>query len=299
MGLLDLFKDKSNSIEPQFDKFEPFKRLQKQDFAFRPTSYETWQGGKMVDSGKTNSIINAKVVSVDGDEKMEVTFNDSKLNNELVNINIFDEFVTSNDRLQLITIPNETNSQNMGIHMFQMIIGATRHQKNFNSNEPYCCNLFLLKGKIAKVTFSYSNPEKLVEFYSEQQDDDNEGLDLESLEFVFHSSDHLRYENGRHVSGPHGGAPRAIKVEPNISGNEGYTVTMFNTDGGQAVVQMAPKQMKLVKADSEKLELKGYGYDQEGSSFADYGLTVFLDRQNIEKCILHMYDRGVDIEYLT
>ena len=37
MGLFDLFKNKSNSNEPTFDKFEPFQSLQKQDFAFRPT----------------------------------------------------------------------------------------------------------------------------------------------------------------------------------------------------------------------------------------------------------------------
>lgn len=299
MGLFDNFKDKSKSSEPKFDKFEPLKSLQKKDFAFRPTRYETWKGGKMIDSGNTNSIINARVVKIDEDEKIEVTFNDPKLNNELANKNIYDEFLTAHDRLQLITIPNETNSQNMGIQMFKMTIGATRMHKNFKSNEPYCCNLFLLNGKIAKVTFSYSNPEKLVEFYSEQQDEDKKDLDLKGLEFVFHSSDHLRYENGRHVSGPHGGAPRAIKVEPNISGNEGFTVTMFNTTGGQAVVQMAPKQMKLIRADNKKIEMKGYGYDQMGSSFADYGLTIFLEGQRIEKCILHMYDRGFDIEYLT
>lgn len=298
MGLFDFLKNKSNSNEPTFDKFEPFQSLQKQDFAFRPTRYETWKGGKMIDSGKTRSVINAKVVSIDGDEKMEVSFNDTKLNNELANINIYDEFITATDRLQLITIPNETNSENMGIQMFKMTIGATRHRKNFNSNEPYCCNLFMQNGRIAKVTFSYSSPEKLIEFYSEQQDEDDETMDLESLEFVFHSSDHLRYENGKHVSGPHGGAPRAIKVEPNINGNEGYTVTMFNTEGGQAVVQMAPKQMKITKVDNEKIELKGYGYDQMGGSFADYGLTVFHDDGNIEKCVLHMYDRRVDIEYL-
>lgn len=130
-----------------------------------------------------------------------------------------------------------------------------------------------------------------------QESDNSESEELE-LDFVFHSSDHLRYENGRHVSGPHGGAPRAVKVEANISGNQGYTVTMFNTDGGQAVVQMAPKQMKLIGADSEKIQLKGYGRDQMGASFADYGLTIFHDNGNIEKCVLHMYDRGVDIEYL-
>jgi hypothetical protein len=299
MGLIDLFKENSKSNEPTFDKFEPFQRIQKQDFAFHPTRYETWKGGKIIDSGKVNTIIYAKVISVDGDEKIEVSFNDTKLNNELANKNVYDEFVTATDRLQLITIPNETNSGNLGIQMFKMTIGATRNLKNFNSNEPYCCNLFLQSGKIAKVTFSYSSPEKLIEFYYEQNDEDEGTLDLEGLEFVFHSSDHLRYENGRHISGPHGGAPRVVKVEPNISGNEGYTVTIFNIDGEQPVVQMAPKQMILVKADSKKIELKGYGYDQMGSSFADYGLTVFLDGQRIEKCILHMYDRVVDIEYLT
>lgn len=275
-----------------FDKFEAFQGVQKQDFAFRPTRYETWIGGKMVANGKITSIISARAITLDGAEKMEVTFNHPQLNTELASKNIFDEFVTSSDRLQLITIPNETNTENMGINMFKMTIGATRQSKNFNRNEPYCCNLFMQNGAIAKITFSYSSPEKLIEFYSEPE---NEELDLE---FVFHSSDHLRYENGRHVSGPHGGASRAVKVEANITGNEGYTVTMFNTDGGQAVVQMAPKQMKLVGTDNEKIQLKGYGFDAMGASFADYGLTIFHSKGNIEKCILHMYDRNVDIEYL-
>lgn len=119
------------------------------------------------------------------------------------------------------------------------------------------------------------------------------------LDFVFRSSDHLRYENGRHISGPHGGAPRAIKVEANISGNEGYTVTMFNTEGGEAVVQMAPKQMKLIGQDNEKIQLKGFGYDLMGESFADYGLTIYHENGTIEKCILHMFDRNVDIVYLN
>jgi len=118
------------------------------------------------------------------------------------------------------------------------------------------------------------------------------------LNFVFESYDHLRYENGKHISGPHGGAPRAIKVEANISGNEGYTVTIFNTDDGQAIVQMAPKQMRLKHTDNDKIVLKGYGHDIFGASFEDYGLTIYHDQGDIEKCVLHMYDRGVDIEYL-
>ena len=66
-----------------------------------------------------------------------------------------------------------------------------------------------------------------------------------NLNFVFKSSDHLRYENGRHVSGPHGGAGRAVKVEPNVNGCEGYDiesgdgyiVTVFNLDGNHPLWQ--------------------------------------------------------------
>jgi tetratricopeptide (TPR) repeat protein len=72
---------------------------------------------------------------------------------------------------------------------------------------------------------------------------------------------------------------------------------MFNTEGGQALVQMAPKQMKLVVADNEKIQLKGYGNDNMGASFADYGLTIYHNEGNIEKCILHMFDRNVNIIY--
>lgn len=58
-----------------------------------------------------------------------------------------------------------------------------------------------------------------------------------NLDFVFKTPDHLRYENGRHYLGPHGGANRAIIVEPNINGREGYTVTLYNLDGNHPVWQ--------------------------------------------------------------
>lgn len=409
-----------------FDKFEPFQGLQKQNFAFQPTRYETWVAGKMVSSGRTNSIIYANVVQQDGTEKVEVTFNDQTLNTELSQKNIFDEFVTATDRLQLIVIPEETNVENVAIMMFKMTIGATRKRKNFINTEPFCCNLFLQSGTIAKITFSFSNPEKLIEFYNDSEIDynsnksedifdsfrnsfqklrkkvldlplnmrfrcdvykidgeklinnekgnirvsadeiiletyDNSGdfivfydnndklfckyvvmngqiivneafekVEFESkgmpnvslifevsansdqtkkegkheleLDFVFKSSDHLRYENGEHISGPHGGAGRAVKVEPNINGGEGVTVTLYNLDGNHPVwqnnVQMAPKQMKVIESNNDKVVLRGYGQDAMGASFADYGLTINLKNGQIYNCVLHMHDRGVDIEYL-
>jgi hypothetical protein len=121
-------------------------------------------------------------------------------------------------------------------------------------------------------------------------------------DFLFKSSDHLRYENKLHVSGPHGIANRAIKIENNITGGSGFTVTLYNLDGNHPVwqnnIQMSPKQMKIIEANENKISLKGFGQDQMGASFEDYGFTIILKNEEVEKCILHMYDRNVDIEYI-
>jgi hypothetical protein len=148
-----------------WDEFEAFKVLQKQSFTFQPTRFETWIGGKMVGNGSVTALISANTINQNGNERMLVKFDEPNLKAEILSELIFDTFITASDRLQLITIPEVTNSNNMAIAMFKMIIGATRDNKNFISTEPYCCNLFLKNGVLSKITFSFSNPEKLVELY--------------------------------------------------------------------------------------------------------------------------------------
>jgi len=154
-----------------FDRFNPFQRLQKQSFSFQSKRYEIWMNGQMIKNGKTNAKIGSKLIYDNGIQKVDVIYDDPILFDELAQNNTFDEFVTATDRLQLITIPAQTNSQNMGIMSFLMALGATRSVKNFAKNEPYCCNLFLQNGEIVKITFSFSIPEKLVEFYSDDDKD--------------------------------------------------------------------------------------------------------------------------------
>ena len=38
--------------------------------------------------------------------------------------------------------------------------------------------------------------------------------------FVFKSSDHLRYENSRHVSGPYGGQDEQLKLNLTLAGTK-------------------------------------------------------------------------------
>ena len=136
------------------------------------------------------------------------------------------------------------------------------------------------------------------------------------LNFIFKSSDHLRYENGVHVAGPHGGANRAVKVEPNINGcngyniqgGDGYIVTIYNLDGmhpaWQNNVQMSPKPMRIVSQSVDKIVLRGY-LVQAMSPFGwidfngeDYGLTIYIQDEEVDKCVLHLHDRKIDLEYL-
>jgi len=121
------------------------------------------------------------------------------------------------------------------------------------------------------------------------------------LDFEFKSYDHIRYEDGKRVSGPHGRARRLVKVEPNIRDTEGYTVTIFNVEGDHPAwadnVQMAPKQMRIVEKTSGKIVLRGFGRDDFGYSFSDYGLSILHKNGDIYKCIAHMHDKNADIEY--
>lgn len=137
-----------------------------------------------------------------------------------------------------------------------------------------------------------------------------------TLDFVFNSPDHLRHQNGQHVGGPHGGAPRCVEVVPNTSGCEGYDVqpgdgyivTVYNLDGPHPLwrnnVQMAPKVMRIHNRTEDSIELRGFrcmaqspfGWMEFDGS--EYGLTISHSGHQVRQCVLHLHDRNVDITYL-
>ena len=119
---------------------------------------------------------------------------------------------------------------------------------------------------------------------------------------VFESSDHIRKQNGQNVSGHNYGCNRRLVIQKNIEGGEGYTVSMYNLDGlhtlWQNNVQMAPKRMRIVKVDNNIVQLRGYGFDMMGASFADYGGSLLIENDVISRVQLNMYDRNISIVYL-
>ena len=80
---------------------------------------------------------------------------------------------------------------------------------------------------------------------------------------------------------------------------------MINTDvrdaKGDYQEMMQPKLMTLVSDIANKIELKGVALTMMGVKavdFSDYSITLHLVNRMVAKCILHILDRGIDIEYL-
>lgn len=120
--------------------------------------------------------------------------------------------------------------------------------------------------------------------------------------YEFKSSDHIRFQNGQNVSGHNYNCHRTVKIEKNINGKEGYTLSILNDDSIHPLwgnnVQMAPKPMKILSVENNQVFLRGYGVDRMGASFADYAMTIVFQGNEITSCVLHMLDRGVDLMYL-
>lgn len=128
----------------------------------------------------------------------------------------------------------------------------------------------------------------------------------------FDSSDHIRYQNGTNVSGHNYNCHRRFTIEKNISGLEGYTVTLYNLDSIHPIwrnnIQMSPKRMRITSVDSNVVEMRGYGYDEDAvamgvplddASFENYGVVLLIEDFEIKKIQLNLYDRNVCIVYIV
>lgn len=128
-------------------------------------------------------------------------------------------------------------------------------------------------------------------------------------DLVLKSTHHQRYQNGVPVMGSQY-CNRTIKIENkvfkemfnglDVTPKEGFLVTMWNMDIPVPTQQMQPKLMVMTADTGDKIVLRGIQLQAMGVvayDNKDYGITLHLRNRNVVKCVLHMYDRGVDIEY--
>lgn len=123
-------------------------------------------------------------------------------------------------------------------------------------------------------------------------------------DLIFYSGHHYRFEHGIEVGG--GAAKRAIRIQDSISGNEGYSVTIYDTEENEMLradrVSMSTKPMKIISSNLDETTMRGWGiytHPLVGIQipFSNYGLTIYHPGGTIQKITLHMFDRNVNIEY--
>lgn len=126
--------------------------------------------------------------------------------------------------------------------------------------------------------------------------------------FVFKSDCHQRFENSSEVMGLQH-CIRTVSVEKNTNGchgyklnpGDGYIVKVFNDDLGKP--NMSDKPMRIISKTADKIELRGFPIEAQTPfgwqevDYRDYGLTVYYSNGRVSKCVLHMFDRNVDLEY--
>lgn len=132
----------------------------------------------------------------------------------------------------------------------------------------------------------------------------------ESLQaFVFKSNGHQRYEKNIPVQGLQecmrtvslvkntNGCP-GYKLQPGI----GYIVKIYNDDLDKP--NMSDKPMKIVHKTETTVELRGFPIEAQTPfgwqevDYNDYGFVIYYKNGEVEKCVLHMYDRNIRIEYM-
>ena len=128
-------------------------------------------------------------------------------------------------------------------------------------------------------------------------------------DLVLKSTHHQRYQNGIPVMGDQY-CSRTIKIENkvfkdmfnglDVTPQKGFLVTMWNMDTATPTQHMQPKLMEMEADLGDKIILRGVTLKAMGVvafDNKDYGITLHLKNRNVVKCVLHLLDRGVDIEY--
>lgn len=147
------------------DQLEPFKIFLLEKLDFNPNRFEVYQGGKLVNSGRTSmqikvNAINKNIVS---NNNIKVVIENNNLSNLLDSVASFDMVMTLHDRFIALILPEQSNIDDIMFSTFKYAINCTRREKNFNDKEPLCMSLFTENGKVVKVSFKVYSPETLIE----------------------------------------------------------------------------------------------------------------------------------------
>ena len=152
----------------QFDNWPPFQDFSFQQFQFPVDRYEEWKAGRMVASGEVHfniffkynkgGFLNRKV-------GIDVLIDRNPMPKKITSQMKFDRATTSGERILFYIAAEQTNVENASLSMLSSVLGYTRGHKYYDSNEPIIASVFTINHNVAKVSFSFGNPDRLIEFY--------------------------------------------------------------------------------------------------------------------------------------
>ncbi len=161
-----------------FDTFRDSFRVDLNNFSFKSNRFELWRNQQLFDSGDSPTSILARTYSrLDSNfKKLEVTISNPKANFYIPVQNEFYTGMTLQNRVALLNLPKLSSFDSEELGMFRTLSSLYNVQadvprieipEKLNENQAFACSIFLIKGNIAKVTFSINSPRGLLEFYKD------------------------------------------------------------------------------------------------------------------------------------
>ena len=150
----------------QFDEWPSMQDITFQKFSFRAQKYEMWEAGRMVRSGETDLTALYKCNGgVYNRISIDIILYENPLPETLMSNIRFDRAICLPDRIMFYTTAVSANVQNITLVLLSSTVGYTRESKFYEDNEPVVASVFTINQRVVKISFSLSNPDRLIEFY--------------------------------------------------------------------------------------------------------------------------------------
>lgn len=152
----------------QFDNWPSFQDFSFRGFTFPVDRYEEWEAGRIIASGEINFNICFKYNSggfFRRKTSIDVVLENNPIPQKIMSSVNFDKATTNGDRILFYVAAKQTNVQNTALDTLSLILGYTRGSKYYDSKEPIFASVFTINHDVAKVSFSFANPDRLIDFF--------------------------------------------------------------------------------------------------------------------------------------
>lgn len=142
------------------NKIETF--VLRREEQFQSSRYEEYVGGEMISSSDTSILI--RITPADKG-RINCMIENNNLMDRLFSAFSFDTCITLQDRLLMISNPQVSNVEIPVVRMMSSFIGVTQEKKMYDPSEPVVGSIYVGHTAINKMSFTLSNPERLIEFF--------------------------------------------------------------------------------------------------------------------------------------